>query len=345
MNSPLTDEKIDADAKQWQDGAAHVDAGNGTTIERVTFSRGRLRLFARAIEAEVRASVAAPAGAPGSTDAERAAWLADKIVAQGDYAKEAAQMLMRWPAASPAAPVPPARQRAPEKGNTCVHNDDERECSICKQHARQFAAMPATLPDLYISGPYTVGNNSGRRSVCELATARVVGYLADGVEVPGAKLVNGQWEGKPLSDFPELQRAVRQGIDDGTLVVQGAAAMPPADGGIVGWVRDENDDSTAPPFLRGPVRPPRDLKANYRPVVYDCAAPDSLPPAGPHTQNKAATVQMDAARAREVAPPAGRGEPVATVYVGVNKLEICWHEQLRDGEHRLYATPPAGVQG
>lgn len=29
-------------------------------------------------------------GAPGATDAERAAWLADKIVAQGDYAKEAA---------------------------------------------------------------------------------------------------------------------------------------------------------------------------------------------------------------------------------------------------------------
>jgi hypothetical protein len=37
-------------------------------------------------------------GAPGATDAERAAWLADKIVAQGDYAKEAAEMLRRWPA-------------------------------------------------------------------------------------------------------------------------------------------------------------------------------------------------------------------------------------------------------
>jgi hypothetical protein len=37
-------------------------------------------------------------GAPGATDAERAAWLADKIVAQGDYAKEAAEMLRSWPA-------------------------------------------------------------------------------------------------------------------------------------------------------------------------------------------------------------------------------------------------------
>jgi hypothetical protein len=37
------------------------------------------------------------AGAPGSTDAERAAWLADKIGALGDYAKEAAAMLRRWP--------------------------------------------------------------------------------------------------------------------------------------------------------------------------------------------------------------------------------------------------------
>lgn len=38
-------------------------------------------------------------GAPGETDAERAAWLADKIAAHGDYAKEAAAMLRRWPAA------------------------------------------------------------------------------------------------------------------------------------------------------------------------------------------------------------------------------------------------------
>ena len=30
-------------------------------------------------------------------DAERAAWLADKIVAMGDYTKEAAAMLRRWP--------------------------------------------------------------------------------------------------------------------------------------------------------------------------------------------------------------------------------------------------------
>lgn len=36
-------------------------------------------------------------GAPGATDVERAAWLADKIGALGDYAKEAAAMLRRWP--------------------------------------------------------------------------------------------------------------------------------------------------------------------------------------------------------------------------------------------------------
>ena len=35
--------------------------------------------------------------APGNSDGERAAWLADKIVALGDYAKEAAEMLRRWP--------------------------------------------------------------------------------------------------------------------------------------------------------------------------------------------------------------------------------------------------------
>lgn len=46
------------------------------------------------------------AAAPGSTDAERAAWLADKIVAHGDYAKEAAAMLRRWPAGVPVSQAP-----------------------------------------------------------------------------------------------------------------------------------------------------------------------------------------------------------------------------------------------
>lgn len=41
--------------------------------------------------------VSAAPGAPGDTDAQRAAWLADKIAALGDYAREAAAMLQRWP--------------------------------------------------------------------------------------------------------------------------------------------------------------------------------------------------------------------------------------------------------
>jgi hypothetical protein len=58
---------------------------------------------------QARASIAVPpeseseGGAPGATDAERAEWLADKIVALGDYAKEAAAMLRRWPASPVAA--------------------------------------------------------------------------------------------------------------------------------------------------------------------------------------------------------------------------------------------------
>lgn len=51
----------------------------------------------RLIDAVVQLAPYARAGAPGMTDAERAAWLADKIVALGDYAKEAAAMLQRWP--------------------------------------------------------------------------------------------------------------------------------------------------------------------------------------------------------------------------------------------------------
>jgi hypothetical protein len=49
-------------------------------------------------------------GAPGDTDAERAAWLADKIVAGGDYAIEAAAMLRRWP--SGVVLVDPAKDKA-----------------------------------------------------------------------------------------------------------------------------------------------------------------------------------------------------------------------------------------
>ncbi len=51
--------------------------------------------------AEHRPAVAEPQSAahPSKhTDAEHAAWLADKIVSGGDYAKEAADMLRRWPA-------------------------------------------------------------------------------------------------------------------------------------------------------------------------------------------------------------------------------------------------------
>ena len=53
-----------------------------------------------------RAARGVLACAPGSTDAERAAWLADKIAAGGDYAKEAAAMLRRWPAGVEASDKP-----------------------------------------------------------------------------------------------------------------------------------------------------------------------------------------------------------------------------------------------
>lgn len=41
------------------------------------------------------------------------------------------------------------------------------------------------LPDVYLSGPYTVGAHVGQYGVCELASGRVLGYLPAGVqEVP-----------------------------------------------------------------------------------------------------------------------------------------------------------------
>jgi hypothetical protein len=41
--------------------------------------------------------------------------------------------------------------------------------------------------------------------------------------IPPAVFRNGQWEGVPISNFPGLQDAVRRGLADGTLQVQGSA--------------------------------------------------------------------------------------------------------------------------
>jgi hypothetical protein len=56
------------------------------------------------------------------TEAEQAAWLADKIVALGDYAKEAAAMLRRWP--DEAACARAAMEQAAVIAD--AHNDPER---------------------------------------------------------------------------------------------------------------------------------------------------------------------------------------------------------------------------
>lgn len=60
-------------------------------------NKATLRAAVEHLSSEEQPQTADTAGAPGATDAERAAWLADKIVAGGDYAKEAAKMLRRWP--------------------------------------------------------------------------------------------------------------------------------------------------------------------------------------------------------------------------------------------------------
>jgi len=60
------------------------------STERIADQLGHCRVIAEHI-------VRGHGGAPGATDVERAEWIADKIVALGDYAKEAAAMLRRWP--------------------------------------------------------------------------------------------------------------------------------------------------------------------------------------------------------------------------------------------------------
>lgn len=66
------------------------------------------------------------------TDEEHAAWLADKIVALGDYAKEAAEMLRRWPtpaslAAKPDSTYPGWRpiESAPKNWDSVLLTNDD----------------------------------------------------------------------------------------------------------------------------------------------------------------------------------------------------------------------------
>jgi hypothetical protein len=69
------------------------------------------------------------------TDAEQAAWLADKIVALGDYAKEAAEMLRRWPGAT--------CHHEPWQGR-CIHCDAPfKDGYAYKPKEKQSASQPS----------------------------------------------------------------------------------------------------------------------------------------------------------------------------------------------------------
>ncbi len=94
-----------------------------------TLATGRYSGFESGPSCEVRAL--APLGvqvqAEPSQDAEHATWLADKIVALGDYAKEAAAMLRRWPSVQ-AAPQGADERAAFEKR---MHADGWRDFNGC----------------------------------------------------------------------------------------------------------------------------------------------------------------------------------------------------------------------
>lgn len=59
-----------------------------------------------------------------------------------------------------------------------------------------------------------------------------------------------------------------------------------------------------------------------------------------HRDARHAAAELASAHLASMAAP---GEPVATVYVGRDKLEICWHQQMRDGEQKLYAGAAPGA--
>jgi hypothetical protein len=87
-NADIEQAAIDAGA-QW------LVIAHGAIPFGWTFSIDQLRAFLAAIEAAGGTESEKHPAAMG--DAERAGWLADKICNGGDYAKEAAAMLQRWP--------------------------------------------------------------------------------------------------------------------------------------------------------------------------------------------------------------------------------------------------------
>lgn len=81
-------------------------------------------------------------------DAERAAWLADKIVALGDYAKEAAEMLRRWPSASDPVGEPVAWMR--HDGMKAMPADEKAAYEAQSDNLSKSIAAEYSIP-LYAS--------------------------------------------------------------------------------------------------------------------------------------------------------------------------------------------------
>ncbi|WP_431276213.1 hypothetical protein ACQ858_08160 [Variovorax ureilyticus] len=99
------------------------------------------------------------------TEAEQAAWLADKIVAFGDYAKEAAEMPRRWPSPANKNEIPDAGNKGAaqdsEPSEACSHdwrpfftgpNQTHLICAHCEEK-RPAPAVPRVEPDLIARGP------------------------------------------------------------------------------------------------------------------------------------------------------------------------------------------------
>jgi hypothetical protein len=95
-----------------------------------------------------------PGGIGVYGDADHAAWLADKIVALGDYAKEAAEMLRRWP----------AQQHAPQ--SSCKGDPGE-----CKFHKACMYACGQPAPQAEVP--------KGADALAELIGRYKAGYLTE----------------------------------------------------------------------------------------------------------------------------------------------------------------------
>jgi hypothetical protein len=147
---------------------------------------------------------ASPASQPATkpSDAEQAAWLADKIVALGDYAKEAAEMLRRWPQSAPVhQPLPVAtedeRERILDRLALACH---ERGVAIQRQDVDRAGQWLTVIDDCRAALAAHHPHREDERKATDAGVTPTRKVCASPC-MEGMREPNGKWTG-PCSCYP-----------------------------------------------------------------------------------------------------------------------------------------------